>query len=226
MNTTRLSSTQTTRIHSPRVNRHSGATFLETLLALIPVFVIGSIGIELARAYQIRHILTLGLHEAARVAAVREGDPLYWQPVLHQSLSRIFLPAGRFGSARIRLDAERQQFQKHFGRPLWQAERLHTAPETIHLHLTYLHRPLQAWLHVALAQCYAFAAPRSNSPLKRQSPWRQGLIPIVIEYRVLNHRPRAAQTPDTTRTRTRTLAGTGGTKKEFSGRVFERVGMP
>lgn len=168
-----------------------GAAFLETLMALLPLFIIGSVGVELARGYQIQHLLTLGLHEAARVAAVHQGDPKHWQPALYQSLSRIFIPPGRFANARVRLGYERHQFQHAFGRPLWQTEQVSANANTIHLRLTYLHRPMQDWLRVGLSTLYRVTMSWTDdipqNEQNAQSPWLQGLIPIVVEYRILRH---------------------------------------
>ncbi|MDN3987152.1 hypothetical protein [Zwartia vadi] len=172
-----------------------GATILETLLALLPIILLGSLCIELARGYQVRHLLTLALHEAGRVAAVHQADPGIWQKALDQSLSRLFLPAGRFQNAHIRREHEHAQFKIKFSLPLWQAIELRSTPETIHLQLTYLYRPEQEWLQGILRTLKRhFPHPQSQGiqrleqqSLSRQA-WRQGFIPIVVEHRVLRHR--------------------------------------
>lgn len=173
-----------------------GATILETLLALLPIILLGSLCIELARGYQVRHLLTLALHEAGRVAAVHQADPGTWQKALDQSLSRLFLPAGRFQTMHIRRDYERAQFKIKFSLPLWQAVELRSTPETIHLQLTYLHRPGQDWLQGILRTLHRhFAYPQSQGiqdlgpqQLLARQAWHQGFVPIVVEHRVLRHR--------------------------------------
>lgn len=173
-----------------------GAAILEALLALLPILLLGSLCIELARGYQVRHLLTLALHEAGRVAAVHQADPGTWQKALDQSLSRIFLPAGRFQNMHIRRDHERAQFKIKFSLPLWQAVELRSTPETIHLQLTYLYRPGQDWLQGILRMLHPhFPHPQSQGiqhlgpqqSLARQA-WHQGFIPIVVEHRVVRHR--------------------------------------
>lgn len=173
---------------SIRLHRQRGAAFAESLLALMPVLFVGSLGIELARGYQVRHLLTLSLHEAARVAAVRHGDPKYWQPQLDQSITRLFLPPGRFASAALRMEFERQHFQQRFRQPMWHTEIVSAEADTIHLKLTYLYRPLQVWLSVILGKIYSAQTTWTSKSAESQTAWRQGLIPIVVEYRVIRHR--------------------------------------
>lgn len=169
-----------------------GVTLLETLIALLPVILIASLCIELARAYQIRQLLTLSLQETARVAAVHQGAPQSWQPALRDALSKLFVPPGRFATPQARRDAAAQTFQKEFGLPLWQASRLASSPETIHLRLTYLYNPMQDWLRVmlkALSSTHSnLGRVRDNDGELEKRAWALGLIPIVIEYRVLNQR--------------------------------------
>jgi len=168
--------------------RQQGTAFAESLLALIPVLFVGSLGIELAHGYQVRHLLTLALHETARVAAVHHGNPKLWEPQLEQSLTRLYLPPGRFSSAAHRMEAERHHFRQRYGLPLWHTERIGAGVDTIHLKLTYLYRPMQAWLSVILRKLHVAAPVWAGSSPRSQSAWRQGLIPIVVEYRVLRHR--------------------------------------
>ncbi len=184
--------------------KQRGLALAETVLALLPVLLIGSLCLELARGYQVRHLLALALHETARVAAVHQGDPRHWQPTLQNALSRLFLPPGRFADAKLRLEHERLQFQQRYGRAMWHAERISTgldatatatataaaavAAETIHLRLTYLYRPMQTWLSLTIGKVYSATAPWAGSTDRNRSAWRQGLVPIVIEVRTLRHR--------------------------------------
>lgn len=173
-----------------------GAALAETLLALLPVVLLGGLCIELARGYQVRQLLTLALQEAGRVAAVHQADPQHWQKALDTSLSRLFVPAGRYPNSHIRRDKERADFKIKFSLPLWQAIQLNSTPETIHLKLTYLHQPWQGWLRKAIRTMHLLPDHARNArvqdrglpaDLVRQA-WRQGLIPIVLEHRVLRHR--------------------------------------
>lgn len=153
-----------------RLQTQKGATLLECVLALLPILLLGSLCLELARGYQIRHLLILSIQEAARVAAVHHAEPQYWQPVLKRSLSRLFIPAGRFNNAKIRQEAAQQDFESRFKRPLWRAFQVASDSDTIHLRLIYLHRPLQEWLRILLQELHVE---------------KHGLIPIVVDYRVL-----------------------------------------
>lgn len=180
--------------------KQRGLALAETALALLPVLLTGSLCLELARGYQVRHLLGLALQETARVAAVHQGDPQYWHPTLRQALSRLYLPSGRFANAGLRLEHERLQFQQRYGRAMWHAERIGTGlgakasgsananAETIHLRLTYLYRPMQSWLSLTIGKVYSATAPWEGSTERNRSAWRQGLIPIVIEVRTLKHR--------------------------------------
>lgn len=176
--------------HRSRLQR--GATFVETLIALLPVIFLGSLCIELARGYQVRQLLTLSLQDAARVAAVHQGAAHYWQPALRDSLTSLFAPAGRFGSPQARRDAVSQDFHKRFGLPLWRAVRIESEPDIIHLRLTYFYRPMQDWLRTALrvlsGRASESATARDAESLLMQAAWKKGLVPLVIEYRTLQHR--------------------------------------
>jgi hypothetical protein len=152
--------------------RQSGAALVEAMLALLPILLIGSLCIELARGYQTRHLLILSMQETARVAAVQHADPQRWQPALKHSLARLFVPAGRFASPQARLEATRQAFQARFQLPLWRMQRISSTPDTIHLRLIYFYQPLQEWLRMLLQTFHI---------------GEQGLIPIVVDYRVLRH---------------------------------------
>lgn len=155
------------------VHTQKGAALLECVLALLPILLLGSLCLELARGYQVRHLLTLSLQEAARVAAVHHAEPQEWQPVLKRSLSRLFIPAGRFANTHMRQEAVRLDFESRFRLPLWQAFQVASDIDTIHLRLIYLHRPMQEWLRILLQEL-------------RQE--KHGLIPIVVDYRVLRQR--------------------------------------
>lgn len=158
--------------HASCFQKQNGAALLECLLALLPILLVGSVCLELARGYQLRHLLTLSLQEAARVAAVHHGDPREWQPVLERSLSRLFIPAGRFPHAHARHEAARQAFQTRFKLPLWRALQVASDSDTIHLRLVYMHRPMHEWIRVLL---------------QALNQDQQGLIPLVVDYRVLRH---------------------------------------
>jgi hypothetical protein len=175
-----------------QIRKQRGAALAETLIALLPILLLGSLCIELARGYQVRHLLILSLQQAARVAAVHHAAPHAWQPVLREALATVFVPAGRYGSPQARRDATCQAFTHAFSLPCWHAVALPSTPETIHLRLTYLHSPMQEWLRVLLQKIVGLSVKLeetagSQRPLERAA-WRLGLIPMVVEYRVLRHR--------------------------------------
>lgn len=178
--------------HTSQIRKQRGAALAETLIALLPILLLGSLCIELARGYQVRHLLILSLQRAARVAAVHHAAPHAWQPVLHEALSTLFVPAGHYASPQARRDATCEAFKHAFRLPCWHAVALPSTPETIHLRLTYLHSPMQEWLRILLQKIVGLGASfegtaRLQRPLEREA-WRLGLIPMVVEYRVLRHR--------------------------------------
>jgi hypothetical protein len=158
------------RVSNKSVQTQQGAALLECMFALLPILLVGSLCLELARGYQVRHLVILSLQEAARVAAVHHADPQEWQPALKRSLSRLFIPAGRFANAHLRHEAARLDFESRFKLPLWRAFQVASDSDTIHLRLIYLYRPMQEWLRILLQKL-------------RQE--KHGLIPIVVDYRVL-----------------------------------------
>lgn len=169
-----------------------GASAIETLLALLPILFTGCLCIELARGYQVRHVLTLSLQDAARIAAVHQAASEKWQPALRRALSTLFVPAGRFASPHLRQDAASQSIKQRFGLPLWEATQLASTPDTIHLKMIYLYCPMQEWLRRMLQAIYRMKDGPGNRwgqeyPLEQRARL-QGLIPIVIEYRVHRHR--------------------------------------
>lgn len=175
-----------------QIRKHRGAALAETLIVLLPILLLGSLCIELARGYQVRHLLILSLQKTARVAAVHHAAPHTWQPVLHEALSTLYVPAGYYASPQARRDATCEAFKHAFRLPCWHAVALPSTPETIHLRLTYLHSPMQEWLRILLQKIVGLGASFEGSatlqrPLEREA-WRLGLIPIVVEYRVLRHR--------------------------------------
>jgi hypothetical protein len=159
-------------LSADRLHTQKGAAMFECVLALLPILLVGSFCLELARGYQLRHLLILSLQEAARVAAVHHAEPQSWQPVLKRSLSRLFIPSGRFANAHMRQEAARRDIESRFKLPLWRAFQVASDADTIHLRLIYLHRPMQEWLRILLQELH---------------PEKHGLIPIVVDYRVLRH---------------------------------------
>lgn len=175
-----------------KIRKQRGAALAETLVALLPIILLGSVCFELARGYQVRHLLILSLQEAARVAAVHHAAPQAWQPALRDALSTLFAPAGLYASPEARRDAACESFKHAFHMPCWHAVALASTPETIHLRLTYLHSPMQEWLRILLQKIANLSARLEQTegmqrPLEREA-WRLGLIPMVVEYRVVRHR--------------------------------------
>lgn len=175
-----------------QIRKQRGAALAETLIALLPILLLGSLCIELARGYQVRHLLILSLQKAARVAAVHHAAPHAWQPVLHEALSTLYVPAGHYASPQARRDATCEAFKHAFRLPCWQAVVLPSSPETIHLRLIYLHSPMQVWLRVLLQKIVDLSARRKKTAVPQRSLEREarglGLIPIVVEYRVFRQR--------------------------------------
>jgi hypothetical protein len=175
-----------------QIRKQRGAALAETLLALLPVLLLASLCIELARGYQVRHLLILSLQQAARVAAVHHAAPHAWQPVLREALSTLFAPAGQHASPQARRDVTCEAFKHAFHLPCWHAVALPSTPETIHLRLTYLHSPMQEWLRVLLQKIVslrtAFEQTKGSQRPLEQEAWRLGLIPMVVEYRGFRHR--------------------------------------
>jgi hypothetical protein len=178
--------------HTVQLRKQSGAALAETLLVLLPILLLGSLCIELARGYQLRHLLILSLQQAARVAAVHHAAPHAWQPALRDALSVIYVPAGRDTTPQKRRDAACQTVQQRFHLPCWHAVELASTPETIHLRLTYLHTPMQEWLRVMLQKITGLSASLRSAEARQHSleeqAWLQGLIPMVVEYQAFRHR--------------------------------------
>jgi hypothetical protein len=175
-----------------QIRKQRGAALAETLMALLPILLLASLCIELARGYQVRHLLILSLQQAARVAAVHHAAPQAWQPVLREALATLFAPDGQYASPQARRDATCEAFKQAFRMPCWHAVALPSPPETIHLRLTYLHSPIQDWLRVLLQKIVGLSTAFEQTaglqcPLEREA-WRLGLIPMVVEYRVIRHR--------------------------------------
>lgn len=178
--------------HTVELRKQSGSALAETLLVLLPILLLGSLCVELARGYQLRHLLILSLQQAARVAAVHQAAPHAWQPALLDALSVIYVPAGRDTTPQKRRDAACQTIQQRFHLPCWHAVELASTPETIHLRLTYLHRPMQEWLRVMLQKIAGLSASLRPAEARLHSleeqAWHQGLIPMVVEYQAFRHR--------------------------------------
>ena len=178
--------------HIVPLRKQSGAALVETLLVFLPILLLGSLCVELARGYQLRHLLVLSLQQAARVAAVHHAAPQAWQPALRDALSVMFVPAGRDTTPQTRRDAACQTVQRHFHLPCWHAVELASTPETIHLRLTYLHRPMQEWLRILLQKIAGLSVSLKHTKVRQHSleeqAWLQGLIPMVVEYQAFRHR--------------------------------------
>jgi len=175
-----------------QIRNQRGAALAETLVVFLPILLLGSMSFELARGYQVRQLLILSLQQAARVAAVHHAAPHAWQPALREALSALFVPAGQYASPQARRDATCQAFKVAFSLPCWHAVALPSTPETIHLRLTYLHSPMQEWLRFLLQKIVSlsdrFEETAGPPHTLERLAWRRGLIPMVVEYRVLRHR--------------------------------------
>ena len=178
-----------------------GATLIETTFSLLVVLFFAGLCLELMQAHQTRHLISLALQEAARVAAVTRANPEHWRPVLIRGLRLTYTStAAQYQHARLT--------QRH-GLAPYSVEVLPHAPArqrqghdalldtphpgqptdaVLHLRLTYLYVPKQPWLKAAIkALGELSAAPQGGHIRLLKAARASGLIPIVVEYKVLMH---------------------------------------
>jgi hypothetical protein len=178
-----------------------GATLIETTLGLLVVLFFAGLCLELMQAHQTRHLITLALQEAARVAAVTRANPEYWRPVLTRGLRPTYASkAAQHQHARLTQlhglapysvevlpHARARQSQDH-GAVLNPPHPGQPTDAVLHLRLTYLYVPKQPWLRAAIkAMGELSTAPQGEHTRLLKSARVSGLIPIVVEYKVLMH---------------------------------------
>jgi len=178
-----------------------GTALIETTLGLLVVLFFVGLCLELMQTHQTRHMISLALQEAARVAAVTRANPTHWRPVLIQGLRPTYASVaaqsqharitGLHGLAPYSVEvlphARARQIQGH-GTLVKPPQPRQPTDAVLHLRLTYLYVPKQPWLRAAIKVMSALsAAPRGGHMRLLKTARASGLIPIVVEYKVLMH---------------------------------------
>jgi hypothetical protein len=178
-----------------------GTALIETTLGLLVVLFFVGLCLELMQTHQTRHLISLALQEAARVAAVTRANPTHWRPVLIQGLRPTYASVaaqsqharitGLHGLAPYSVEvlphARARQIQGH-GSLVKPPQPRQPTDAVLHLRLTYLYVPKQPWLRAAIKVMSALsAAPRGGHMRLLKTARSSGLIPIVVEYKVLMH---------------------------------------
>ena len=178
-----------------------GTTLIETTFGLLVVLFFAGLCLELMQTHQTRHLMSLALQETARVAAVTRANPKHWRPVLirglrptyagtaaqhqHARLTQLHGLAPYFVEALPHARARQSQGKdallksRHPGQP---------TDAVLHLRLTYLYVPKQPWIRTAIKVMGELSAMQSggHATLLKQAR-AAGLIPIVVEHKVLMH---------------------------------------
>jgi hypothetical protein len=185
--------------HATKIGKQGGTALIEATLGLLATLFLAGLCIEFAQAHQTRHLLSLALQEAARVAAVTHANPAKWRPALTQGLRATYASeaaqhqhgqsTGRAGLLPYYIDilaparartAQNRAFAikpRHSGQP---------TQEVLHLRLTYLYVPKQPWLSSAIRSMSQIGNPaKAEYRAMHAQARRAGLIPIVTEYKVL-----------------------------------------
>ena len=172
-----------------------GTALIETTLGLLVVLFFAGLCLELMQTHQTRHLISLALQEAARVAAVTRANPEHWRPVLIRGLRPTYASAAQITelhglapySVEILPHARAWQIQGH-GALLNPPQPGQPTDAVLHLRLTYLYVPKQPWLRTALKVMGELSAtPRGGHTRLLKTARASGLIPIVVEYKVLMH---------------------------------------
>lgn len=185
--------------HTLKIQNQLGTALIEATLSLIAALLLASLCIEFAQAHQTRHLISLALQEAARVAAVTHANPAKWQPALTRGLRATYTSKAaqhrhgqltqRLGFAPYYVDilapalaraAQNKTFSvkpHHSGQP---------TQEVLHLRLTYLYVPKQPWLGGVIRSISRISkGAKASSQVLRARARRAGLIPLVTEYKIL-----------------------------------------
>jgi hypothetical protein len=185
--------------HTLKIRNEHGTALIEATLSLLAILFLAGLCIELAQAHQTRHVISLALQEAARVAAVTHANPAKWRPALVRGLRATYsskvaqhqhgLATKRLGLAPFYVDilaptrahaAQNKVFTlkpRHSGQP---------PDDILHLRLTYLYVPKQPWLGAAIRSMSRISNQEAADPQElRVQARRAGFIPLVTEYKVL-----------------------------------------
>ena len=178
-----------------------GATLIETTLGLLVVLFLSGLCLEMMQAHQTRHLVSLALQETARVAAVTRANPEHWRPALVRGLRPTYSnQAAQHQHARLTQlhglapysvevlpHARTRQTQGH-GALLTRPNPGQPTDAVLHLRLTYLYVPKQPWLRAAIKMMGELSATPQGVHMRLLKAARaSGLIPIVVEYKVLMH---------------------------------------
>jgi hypothetical protein len=178
-----------------------GATLIETTLGLLVVLFLSGLCLEMMQAHQTRHLVSLALQETARVAAVTRANPEHWRPALVRGLRPTYSnKAAQHQHARLTQlhglapysvevlpHARTRQTQGH-GALLTRPNPGQPTDAVLHLRLTYLYVPKQPWLRAAIKMMSELSATPQGVHMRLLKAARaSGLIPIVVEYKVLMH---------------------------------------
>jgi hypothetical protein len=185
--------------HTLTIRSQRGTALIEATLGLLTVLFLAGLCIEFAQAHQTRHLISLALQEAARVAAVTHANPAKWRPALTQGLRATYASKAaqhqhgqltqRAGLAPYSVDilaperastAQNKVFRvkpRHSGHP---------PDDVLHLRLTYLYVPKQPWLSSAIRTMSRLGSNAKAGYQQVPARARQaGFIPLVAEYKVL-----------------------------------------
>jgi Flp pilus assembly protein TadG len=185
--------------HNLTIDHQRGTALIEATLGLLSVLFLAGLCFEFAQAHKTRHLMSLALQEAARVAAVTHANPAQWRPALHQGLRAIHISktaqslhaqtTQRAGLAPYYIDilgparAHTTQTRvftvkpRHSGQP---------PDDVLHMRLTYLYVPKQPWLSSAIRSMSRISTQaRAEHKELRAQARRAGFIPLVTEYKVL-----------------------------------------
>jgi hypothetical protein len=178
-----------------------GATLIETTLGLLVVLFLSGLCLEMMQAHQTRHLVSLALQETARVAAVTRANPEHWRPALVRGLRPTYSnKAAQHQHARLTQlhglapysvevlpHARTRQTQGHSAL-LTRPNPGQPTDAVLHLRLTYLYVPKQPWLRAAIKMMGELSATPQGVHMRLLKAARaSGLIPIVVEYKVLMH---------------------------------------
>ncbi len=185
--------------HTLNIRSQRGNVLSEATLGLLAVLFLAGLCIEFAQAHQTRHLISLALQEAARVAAVTHANPAKWRPALIQGLRATYASKAaqhrhgkstqRAGLAPYYVDivapdraraAQNKVFivkPRHSGQP---------PDDILHLRLTYLYVPKQPWLSSVIRSLSRLGSKaRAGHQQVLAQARRAGFIPLVAEYKVL-----------------------------------------
>ena len=178
-----------------------GTALIETTLGLLAVLFFAGLCLELTQTHQTRYLISLALQEAARVAAVTHANPGHWRPVLIRGLRLTYASiAAQRQHARLTqahgldpyyvevLDPARVRQSQGKDVPFKPRRSGQPSEEVLHLRLSYLYVPKQPWLRTVIKVISELSATQQESHARLLKAARDsGLIPIVVEYKVLMH---------------------------------------